>query len=155
MIARLQGTLVENSDHGIVVDLNGVGYLTHMPESQRRELPATGSEVTLHVHTHVRENALELFAFQDTLDRDLFSFLLEASGVGPRVALAVLSNYAGADLLDVIRTGNTTALTAVPGIGRKKAEKILLELQDKCAKRFLHHAPVKVQDRAAGKGGGC
>ena len=136
MIAKLTGILESVEEGQVVVDVGGVGYAANLSEADLRALPLPGSPISLEVHTHVREDALELFGFLTRLDRELFAFLLEASGVGPKLALAVLSNLEGEVLLRALRTGDLARLTGVPGIGKKKAERIVLELRDKVEKRF-------------------
>ena len=136
MIAKLKGILDSVEESRVVVDVGGVGYAANLSEADLRALPLPGSPISLEVHTHVREDALELFGFLKRLDRELFIFLLEASGVGPKLALAVLSNLEGEVLLRALRTGDLGRLTGVPGIGKKKAERIVLERRDKVEKRF-------------------
>ncbi len=136
MIAKLKGVLDSVEEGRVVVDVGGVGYSVNLSEGDLRSLPLPGATVSLEIHTHVREDLLELFGFLKHLDRQLFIFLLEASGVGPKLALAVLSNLEGESLLRALRMGDLARLTGVPGIGKKKAERIVLELRDKVEKRF-------------------
>lgn len=134
MIARLKGVLEEIQQGVVILDVHSVGY--ELRVSDRLSLPPVGTEVTLEVYTHVREDAMELYGFLSLLERKLFAFLISASGVGPRLALSILSHSEGEKLVEAIRQGHLQTLTAIPGIGRKKAEKLLLELREKCDKQF-------------------
>lgn len=136
MIAYLQGNLIAKDSPSCIVDVNGVGYEVFVPERLVSELPAEGTQTEMHIYTHVREQALQLYGFTSKLDRDLFVFLLEANGVGPKVALVVLTYFTGDQLLEAIRTKNAALFVQVPGIGKKTAEKLVLDLHDKCNKRF-------------------
>src|SRR3989344_5389622 len=140
MIAKLKGILDSIEKGAVVVDVNGVCYSVHVSELDLRKFPKIGDPIVLETHTHVREDALELFGFLSRLDRELFSFLMEANGVGPKLALGVLSNLDGETLLRAIRTSDIRLLTAIPGIGKKKAERLVLELGDKAEKRFAEYA---------------
>lgn len=131
MIARLQGTLVEKSPNRLIVDVAGVGYDVLVPLSTFYGLGEAGSVVTLRVHTHVREDAIALYGFNTALERDLFERLIAISGIGPKLALAVLSGIDTADLVRAIRTQDVARLTRIPGVGRKTAERIGLELKDR------------------------
>ena len=131
MIARLTGTLVDKSPNRLIVDVAGVGYDVLVPLSTFYRLGETGSVVTLRVHTHVREDVIALYGFHTPLERDLFERLIAISGIGPKLALAVLSGIDTADLLRAIRTQDVARLTRIPGVGRKTAERIGLELKDR------------------------
>ena len=131
MIARLQGTLVEKSPNRLIVDVAGVGYDVLVPLSTFYGLGEAGSVVTLRVHTHVREDVIALYGFNTALERDLFERLIAISGIGPKLALAVLSGIDTADLVRAIRTQDVARLTRIPGVGRKTAERIGLELKDR------------------------
>ena len=131
MIARLCGRLVDKQPSRLVVDVNGVGYEVYVPLSTFYELGETGSDVSLRVHTHVREETLALFGFATKLELDLFERLIAISGVGPRLALAVLSGIEPPDFVRAVRDSNVARLTGIPGVGKKTAERIVLELKDK------------------------
>jgi holliday junction DNA helicase RuvA len=131
MIARLRGTLVEKGPGRIVVDVGGVGYDVQIPLSTFYPLGETGSNVELRVHTHVREDALALFGFATPLEHDLFERLISINGVGPKLALAVLSGIEPAELIRAVRGQDVARLTKIPGVGKKTAERIGLELKDR------------------------
>ena len=131
MIARLEGVLLEHSPTRIVVDCHGVGYDVRIPLSTFAELPDCGKVVALHIYTHANEGAIQLFGFHSLAERAAFELLLKANRVGPKLAQTVLSGISPAELLAAIREENVAALKAVPGIGTKMAQRILLELQDR------------------------
>ncbi|MGH7725284.1 MAG: Holliday junction branch migration protein RuvA [Candidatus Eiseniibacteriota bacterium] len=131
MIARLKGTLVEKSVAGSIVDVGGVGYAIAHSLHTFEVLPAVGSAVTLLTHLHVREDVLQLYGFSGVEERRLFELLLSVSGVGPKVALAVLSGLSPKSLARAIADGNLAALTRVAGVGRKTAERIVIDLRDR------------------------
>ena len=131
MIAHLRGRLLEKHPNRIIVDVQGVGYDVHVPLSTIYEMAEPGSEIALRIHTHVREDALLLFGFATTLELLLFERLLGVSGIGPRLALAVLSGIEPNELVSAIRHANVARLTGIPGIGKKTAERIGLELKDR------------------------
>ena len=131
MIAALRGALAEKQPGRIVVDVGGVGYDVQVPLSTYYVVGDRGVEVALRIHTHVREEALSLFGFATRLELDLFERLIGINGVGPRLALAVLSGIEPPALIQAIRTADVARLTGIPGVGRKTAERISLELKDK------------------------
>src|SRR5262245_48568124 len=131
MIARLEGVLAEKSPEGVVLDVHGVGYELRVPLSTFFDLPDEGKTVRLRVHTHVREDAFQLFGFGTELERALFRLLLGASGVGPKLALAILSGLPSDKLIAALRQGNLAALVGIPGVGKKTAERIVVELRDR------------------------
>lgn len=131
MIARLRGQLVEKQPNSAIVDVAGVGYALTIPVSTYSEIGEAGGEVSLHVHTHVREDALALFGFSTRHEKSLFELLVTVNGVGPRLAIAVLSGLPTPDLLTAIRSGDAKTLTRIPGVGRKTGERIILELREK------------------------
>ena len=131
MIARLEGVLLEYSPTRIVVDCHGVGYDVRIPLSTFAELPDRGKVVALHIYTHANEGAIQLFGFHSLAERTAFELLLKANRVGPKLAQTVLSGISPAELLAAIRDENVAALKAVPGIGTKMAQRILLELHDR------------------------
>jgi Holliday junction DNA helicase RuvA len=131
VIARLEGVLLEHSPTRVVVDCHGVGYEVFVPLSTFAELPDPGKELALHIYTHANEGAIQLFGFHTLAERAAFELLLKANRVGPRLAQTVLSGISPAELLTAIRDENVAALRAVPGIGTKMAQRILLELRDR------------------------
>lgn len=131
MIGRLTGQLIEKRPPTIVVDVHGVGYEVDVPMSTFFQLPATGASVTLHIHLVVREDAHLLFGFGTDEERRVFRQLLKISGVGTRTALSVLSGMSVSELYQAVSTQDGARLTRIPGIGKKTAERLLLELRDK------------------------
>jgi len=131
MIGRIHGKLVEKHPPQIVVDVGGVGYEVDVPMSTFYNLPATGADVALYTHLAVREDAHQLFGFATEAERHAFRQLLKISGVGARTALSVLSGLSVSDLRDAVVNQDSGRLTKVPGIGKKTAERLLLELRDK------------------------
>jgi holliday junction DNA helicase RuvA len=131
MIASLRGTLVGKAPNRLIVDVGGVGYDVQVPLSTFYVLGDEGSAVTLRVHTHVREDAIALFGFATALELDLFNRLIAINGIGPKLALAVLSGIEPNDLVRAIRLQDVARLTAIPGVGKKTAERIGLELKDR------------------------
>ena len=133
MIGRLHGKLLEKNPPQILIDVSGVGYEVDVPMSTFCNLPAEGSEITLLTHFIVREDAQLLYGFATAAERQTFRALIRISGVGPRIALAVLSGMSTQDLADAVEQGNATLLTRVPGIGKKTADRLVLELKGKLA----------------------
>ncbi len=131
MIALLRGTLLEKTPSRLIVDVSGVGYDVHVPLSTFYVLGEPGVAVTLRIHTHVREEAIALYGFATPLEQELFERLIGISGIGPKLALAVLSGIEPADLIRAIRLQDVARLTAIPGVGKKTAERIGLELKDR------------------------
>ena len=131
MIAQICGRLAHKSPEEIIIDCNGVGYGVRVPLSTFYELPDIGAEVVLRIHTHVREDALHLYGFATSKEKELFGLLIGVSGVGPRLAINVLSGIATHDLERALQEGDLLSLTRIPGVGRKTAERMLLELKDK------------------------
>jgi Holliday junction DNA helicase RuvA len=131
MIGRLRGLLAAKSATHVVLDVGGIGYEVAVSPRALVELPTVGEEAVLHTHTHVREDQLALFGFADAGQRDLFRILLGVSGVGPKVALAMLGTMTPEQLRRSVAAEDTAALMAVPGIGKRSAQKIMLELRPK------------------------
>ena len=131
MIAQLRGRLVEKHPNRVIIDVQGVGYDVQVPLSTFYGLGEPGSDVVFRVHTHVREDTLALFGFASRLELQLFQRLIGITGIGPRLALAVLSGIESADLVRAIRQGDVARLTGIPGVGKKTAERIGLELKDR------------------------
>ncbi|MBI3490177.1 MAG: Holliday junction branch migration protein RuvA [Acidobacteria bacterium] len=145
MIARLQGRLFEKSPNRIVIDVGGVGYDVFVPLSTFYGLGEPGTDVALRIHTHVRDDALLLYGFATRLEQQLFERLIGVSGIGPKVALAVLSGIEPVELIHAIERGDLARLTAIPGVGKKTAERIVLELKDR-----LPRAPAAPAEPGAG-----
>ncbi|MEP7027231.1 MAG: Holliday junction branch migration protein RuvA [Candidatus Eisenbacteria bacterium] len=156
MIARLAGTLIEKSATASVVDVAGVGYALLHSLHTFEDLPAAGAPVTLVTYLHVREDALQLYGFSTAMERRVFELLLGVSGVGPKVALAVLSGLAPPSFARAIVDENVAALTRIAGVGRKTAERIVIDLRDKLGPAGLVPAPASAEPEAgpAGRGKG-
>ena len=131
MIAFLRGTLLEKHPNQAVVETGGVGYDVQIPVSTFSALGETGSEVKLRIHTHVREDALSLFGFATADEKTVFERLISVSGIGPSLAIKILSGLATGDLIASIRGGAVDQLVRIPGVGKKTAERMVLELKDK------------------------
>ena len=131
MIARLRGTLQEKTPERIILDVQGVGYDLRVPLSTYGSLPPLGEEVRLLVHTHVREDAISLFGFATSRERFLFEKMIGVSGIGPRLAIVLLSGLPPEDLVKALREGDVAGLCRVPGVGRKTAERLVVDLRDK------------------------
>jgi Holliday junction DNA helicase RuvA len=131
MIAHLRGKLLSKHPNQAVVEAAGVGYEVNISIPTFTNLPALGSEVALFVHTHVREDALALFGFLRPEDKQLFEKLLSVSGIGPKLAITILSGMAADAMVAAIKGNNVASLTRIPGIGKKTAERMVLELRDK------------------------
>jgi holliday junction DNA helicase RuvA len=150
MIGQLRGKLLQKKPNQILVDVQGVGYELSIPLTSFYDLPEEGGEVTLKVHTHVREDALALFGFCTQREKDLFLKLVSISGIGPKLAVAILSGAKVEELAQAIADGNLSRLTSIPGVGRKTAERLILELKGQITPFLL---PDQV--RAAGTAGGA
>lgn len=134
MIAHLSGTLLEKHVQRIVVNVGGVGYDVQVPLSTFYGIGEAGSNVSLRVHTHVREDAIQLFGFGTALELTLFQRLIAVNGIGPKVALSVLSGIEPGDLVRAIRGSDVGRLTTIPGVGKKTAERLVVELKDRLPK---------------------
>ena len=134
MIGRLVGRLAAKATDHVILDVGGVGYLVHIPLSTFYDLPEAESPASLWIHTHVREDTLALYGFLTERERALFLMLLDVAGIGPRVALTVLSGIPPSDLIEALRAQDARRLMAVPGVGKKTAERMVLELAEKAAK---------------------
>lgn len=131
MIASLTGKIQVKSANQMIVNVGGVGYHLHISANTFYELPEVGAEVSLQVHTHLREDQLSLYGFLATEEKELFQQLIKISGIGPKVALNILSGLSHRDFIDTVQGQDLTRLTAIPGIGKKTAERILLDLKDR------------------------
>jgi Holliday junction DNA helicase RuvA len=131
MIAHLRGTLLAKRPNQAIVETYGVGYDVAISVPTFTEMPAAGAEVALHIHTHVREDALSLYGFLRLAEKQLFEKLLTVSGIGPKLAITILSGMPVDEMVGAIRGGDLARLTRIPGIGKKTAERMVLELRDK------------------------
>ncbi|HEY7559643.1 MAG TPA: Holliday junction branch migration protein RuvA [Candidatus Binatia bacterium] len=131
MIAHISGTLAQKVPGEVVVDVNGVGYQIYIPLNVFYRLPEIGGRVSLQVYTHVREDALQLFGFQDGTEKQIFLLLTAVSGIGPKLAINILSGIAAEDLARALKEGNQVRLVGIPGVGKKLAERMIVELKDK------------------------
>jgi Holliday junction DNA helicase RuvA len=152
MIARLSGILIEKSITQCVVDVNGTGYRVVVPLTTFYELPEIGLPVIIHIHTHVREDAINLYGFHAQEEREVFQLLISVSGIGPKLAINILSGIAAGELLRAITEEDLKRLTGIPGVGRKTAERMVLELKEKAVKlgrevSTVGTAAVKTGDR--------
>jgi Holliday junction DNA helicase RuvA len=134
VIAHLSGTLLDKQLQRLVVDVGGVGYDVQVPLSTFYAVGDVGARVALRIHTHVREDALQLFGFATPLEQSLFERLIAISGIGPRVALAVLSGIEPESLVRAIRDADLGRLTSIPGVGKKTAERLVVEMRDRLPK---------------------
>lgn len=149
MIAHLQGTLLEKSQTHLVIDVAGVGYETLVSLATYQRVPNPGELVTLHIYTHVREDEIVLFGFAEPNEKALFQKLIKVNGVGPRLAINILSKISSNELIQAIAQEDIVRLTNIPGIGKKTAERIILDLKEKILELYGQLAP-----EAVGKSGG-
>ncbi len=141
MIALLTGRLRRKAIDHLVIDVSGVGYQVQAPLCTYENLPDAGEEITLHIHTHVREDSLALFGFLTEAEKDMFLLLMGVSGIGPRLALAILSSLSVTDIAHAIQSSDDSKLCTIPGIGKKTAARMVLELKDKINHLFPAAAP--------------
>jgi Holliday junction DNA helicase RuvA len=133
MIAHLSGILLSKQATSVILDVGGVGYEITIPVSTFYELEEAGSTVQLRIYTHVREDALQLYGFKTARERELFTRLISVSGIGPKLGITLLSGMSADEMIASIRTNNLARLTLIPGVGRKTAERLVMELRDKVA----------------------
>jgi Holliday junction DNA helicase RuvA len=133
MIAHLSGTLLAKHATSVIVDVGGVGYEVTIPVTTFYDLGETNTPVRLQIYTHVREEALQLFGFRTLRERELFTLLISVSGIGPKSAVAMLSGMSADEIVTAIRQSNYARITSIPGVGRKTAERLVIELRDKMA----------------------
>jgi Holliday junction DNA helicase RuvA len=150
MIARLTGVLAAKSPTEIIIDAGGVGYGVSIPVSTFEALGEVHSTVSIYTHLHVREDALQLYGFATEEERDVFRALIAVSGIGPKIAQGILSGISAADLKSHILSGNAAALTSIPGVGRKTAERLVMELKDRIGK-IESAAPADMAGDGQGK----
>ena len=145
MIAQLRGRILEKQPNRIVVDVGGVGYDVFVPLSTFYGLGEPGSDIALRIHTHVREDLIALYGFRTVLEQDLFERLIGVSGIGPKVAMGVLSGIEPLELLRAIEHADVARLTAIPGVGRKTSERIVVELKDRMPKVAAADAGIELE----------
>lgn len=133
MIAHLSGTLLSKQATSVIVDVSGVGYEVTIPISTFYDLEDVGGNVQLRIYTHVREDALQLYGFKTARERELFLKIISVTGIGPKLGITLLSGMSADELIASIRTNNLARLTLIPGVGRKTAERLILELREKIA----------------------
>jgi holliday junction DNA helicase RuvA len=151
LIAKLSGKLDQKQPNSIIIDVGGVGYEVTIPVSTFYELGEPGSDVTLRIHTNVREDAIQLFGFWTAREKELFLRLTSVSGIGPKLAIGMLSGMAANELILAIRNNDIARLTSIPGVGRKTAERIAVELRDKLARVTFDESEMAVAaSRVAG-----
>jgi Holliday junction DNA helicase RuvA len=146
MIALLTGNIAYKSPEYIILDVNGVGYRVQIPFSTYYELPEEGDAVSLQIYTHVKEDAISLYGFRTVAEKNFFQLLISVSGIGPKLGKDILSNCQVGDLSQAILQGNLTRLCAIPGIGKKGAERMVLELKEKVQKLDIS-APATGESR--------
>lgn len=134
MIARISGLLLYKSPTHVIVDAHGIGYRVFVPLTTFYELPETGQQVTLNIHTHVKQDAINLFGFDTQEAKDIFQLLISVSGIGPKLAMNILSGIPAGELLRAVSQGNRSRLVSIPGVGKKMAERLILELKDRFVK---------------------
>jgi Holliday junction DNA helicase RuvA len=134
MIAHLSGKLLSKQPNHVIVDVNGVGYEVNVPLSTFYEIGEIGASVQLLIHTHVREDTIALFGFKSAKEKQMFEQLTSVSGIGPKLGITILSGMSVAELVPTIRESNWVRLTSIPGVGRKTAERLVVELRDKLIK---------------------
>lgn len=152
MIAHLSGTLLAKHATSVIVDVGGVGYEVTIPVSTFYDLEDAGAQVALRIYTHVREEALQLYGFRTARERELFMLLISVSGIGPKSGIAMLSGMSADEIITAIRTNNLARLTSIPGVGKRTAERLVIELRDKMA---ALSSPALEEDIAAQVAGGA
>ncbi len=134
MIARIQGKIVYKTANYTIIDAHGLGYRVFVPLTTFYELPDTGQEVVLNIHTHVKEDAIHLFGFYTPEERDLFQMMISVTGIGPKLAVNIMSGIAAGEFVRAVSSSDLARLVNIPGVGRKMAERLVLELKDKVKK---------------------
>lgn len=137
MIALISGKIVYKGIAHVIVDVQGVGYRVFIPLTTFYELPEAGQTITLHIHTNVKEDAIHLFGFNTVQERDLFQLMISVSGIGPKIAMNILSGISAQEFLNAISGGNVNKLVRIPGVGKKMAERLILELKEKVLKKMI------------------
>lgn len=149
MIAQLTGRLAQKQPNSIIIDVGGVGYEVTVPLSTFYELGEPGSDVSLRIHTNVREDAIQLYGFRTTREKQLFLKLTSVTGIGPKLAVTMLSGMAAGELIAAIRNNDLVRLTGIPGVGRKTAERVVVELRDTLAKVTIEETEPAMAARSA------
>ena len=152
MIAHLSGTLFSKQATSVILDVGGVGYEVTIPLSTFYDLEDSGSKVELRIYTHVREDTLQLFGFKTVRERDLFLKIISVSGIGPKLGITLLSGMSADELIAAIRNSDLARLTGIPGIGRKTAERLVIELREKVEALTAAQLEEELTARAAGSG---
>ena len=137
MIALISGKIAYKGISHVIVDVQGVGYRVFIPLTTFYELPEAGEPITLHVHTNVKQDAINLFGFYTIQERDLFQLMISVSGIGPKMSMNILSGISAQELLNAISGGNVGKLIRIPGVGKKMAERLILELKEKVVKKMM------------------
>jgi Holliday junction DNA helicase RuvA len=143
MIAHLTGRLLNRNTKSVIIDAGGIGYEVFVPLSTFYGLPKEEERISLHIHTHVREDAILLYGFQTQLEKDLFLMLISVSGIGPKLGVNILSGIGPEELLDAISRGDAMRLQSIPGVGKKTAERITLELRERAARTHSERPPLE------------
>ena len=143
MIALINGLLINKSISHVIVEANGIGYRIFVPLTTFYELPSMDQSVTLHIHTHVRPDAISLFGFSTEEEKNVFELMLSVSGIGPKLAINILSGISAEELIRAVSHGNLNRLVSIPGVGKKMAERMILELKDKMVKLSTYEAIYK------------
>ena len=151
MIACLQGKLIYKSPEQVILNVNGVGYQVHVPLTTFYELPDLQQEVLLNIYTHVREDCIHLFGFLTSSEKEMFLRLIEVAGIGPKLAVNILSGIRAEELRSAIWTGDISRLNCVKGVGKKTAERIVVELKDKLKDEMIQFEPVAGGKEDSGK----
>ena len=137
MIALISGKIAYKGISHVIVDVQGVGYRVFIPLTTFYELPEAGQIITLHIHTNVKQDAINLFGFYTVQERDLFQLMISVSGIGPKMSMNILSGISARELLSAISGGNVGKLINIPGVGKKMAERLILELKEKVVKKMM------------------
>lgn len=137
MIALISGKIAYKGISHVIVDVQGVGYRVFIPLTTFYELPEAGEPITLHIHTNVKQDAINLFGFYTIQERDLFQLMISVSGIGPKMSMNILSGISAQELLSAISGGNVGKLVKIPGVGKKMAERLVLELKEKIIKKMM------------------
>ncbi len=153
MIAHLSGTLLTKAPQSVIIDNAGIGYEVTVPLSTFYALPEKDGRVSLHIYTHVREDALMLFGFYTPLEKEIFTMLISVSGIGPKLATNILSGIGPEQLLEAMARGDTARMQSIPGVGKKTSERIALELRDKAMKLKGTLEPLTVSGASPGREG--
>ena len=143
MIALINGLLINKAISQVIVEANGIGYRIFVPLTTFYELPSMDQSVTLHIHTHVRQDAINLFGFGTEEEKNVIELMLSVSGIGPKLAINILSGISAEELIRAVSHGNLNRLVSIPGVGKKMAERMILELKDKMVKLSTYEAIYK------------